>query len=244
MGRQLWNLGGFHQFELASTLDLIGTPGQFGAASCHGRMVRNDAGARAEQAAFPSPFPIDLKRLREEQSDRVARMPVDLVELASNGDWPQVHATLLGESHSVKVLSLALTRAVGYEHLEMTQLLIEAGADPNFCFDDQIPALFVAVQTHTLSIVELLLTHGADINLRMRDGITALILAVDAIADYSYQSGGPLSLDLVRFLLAQGADSTLQDDQGETAADVARSYGWAEAVQVLEAAQSQPSSLP
>lgn len=48
MSRQFWNLGRFHQFELASALDLVGTPGQFGAASSHERMVRNGAKARAE----------------------------------------------------------------------------------------------------------------------------------------------------------------------------------------------------
>lgn len=96
------------------------------------------------------------------------------------------------------------------------------------------PVLFVAVQTLNLSVVELLLALGADINLRARGGVTALMFAVDAIADFSYQSGGPLSLDLVHFLLARGADSALRDDQGETAVDVARSYGWAEAIQVLE----------
>ncbi|WP_404825814.1 ankyrin repeat domain-containing protein [Deinococcus detaillensis] len=162
-------------------------------------------------------------------------MPVDLVELASNGDWPLVREALLGESYSVGVLSLALTRAVNYEHLEMSRLLIDTGADPNFCFEDQIPALFVAVQTFSLPIVELLLTHGADVNLRMQGGYTPLMMAVDAIADYSYQSNGPLDLDLVLFLLAQGADPVLRDDRDKTAADVARSYGWAEAVQVLEA---------
>lgn len=58
MSRQLGHLGCLYQFELASALDLVGTPGQFRTASCHGRMVQNRAKAKAERT-FQAGGPFD-----------------------------------------------------------------------------------------------------------------------------------------------------------------------------------------
>lgn len=73
VGCQFWNLGRLYQFELAFMLDLVGASGKFGAASSHGRMVRNRAKAEAEGNVSRRP---------------PARVPALQIDMESPFLWP------------------------------------------------------------------------------------------------------------------------------------------------------------
>lgn len=166
-------------------------------------------------------------------------MPTNLADLASNQQWEHVQRELVATPHLIEELTGALVKAVFFQNLAMTRQLLEAGADPNRSFDGSgFPPMSAAIEQAWLPGLQLLLVHGGDVNVRKYGGWTPLMHAVDVEADGACQSGEPASLDLVRFLLKQGADPALRDDRGECAADLARRYGWDEAVQLLSAAAS------
>ena len=163
-------------------------------------------------------------------------MPASLTDLASNQHWHQVQLELVAARHSTEDLTGALVKAVYFQNLDMTRQLLEAGADPNRSFDGSgFPPMGAAIEQAWLPGLQLLLAYGGDINVRKYGGWTPLIHAVDIESDGAWQSGEPACLDLLRFLLRHGADPTLRDDRGECAADLARRYGWDEAVQLLTA---------
>ncbi|ULH18106.1 ankyrin repeat domain-containing protein (plasmid) [Deinococcus sp. KNUC1210] len=119
-------------------------------------------------------------------------------------------------------------------NLEVTTQLLEAGADPNHCVDgSERPAMSTAVEQLWQPGLTLLMRHGGDVNVREYGGWTPLIHAVDSEADGAIQADTSPKLELLRFLLAHGADPELRDDQGKSAADLAQTYGWTEAVRLL-----------
>ncbi len=65
----------------------------------------------------------------------------------------------------------------------------------------------------TLECLRILLQYGAEIDARRGDGQTPLMIAC---SDNSKEA-------MVELLLAQGADPTLQDNEGRTARDIAAS---------------------
>lgn len=97
--------------------------------------------------------------------------------------------------------------------IELVQLLLEMGADPNLVFvpgahvefpdDDRSTALCAAIPDTRM--VTLLLDHGADPNLPKRAGLTALM-----------DAAGDGRLDIVELLLASGADPLAKSMVGET----------------------------
>jgi len=161
-------------------------------------------------------------------------VPNNLAQLASNQEWQQLQTELSTRRHSVEELTEALRTAVYHQQLEVTAQLLEAGADPNRCFDDtERQAMGTAVEQVWQPGLELLIHHGGDVNVREYGGWTPLIHAVDVEADGAWQAGESPSLELLRFLLAQGANPDLRDDRGQSAADLAQEYGWPEAVELL-----------
>ncbi|MFD1734912.1 ankyrin repeat domain-containing protein [Deinococcus malanensis] len=171
-------------------------------------------------------------------------MADDLAQIALNQEWRRLETQLLARPHSVEELTGALIGAVYCQNLEMTRQLLEAGANPNRSFDgSECPAMTTAVEQTWQSGLELLIAHGG-MNVRKYGGWTPLLHAVDTVADRARQVGTPVSLDLLRFLLAQGADPSVRDDQGLSAADVARLYHWEEAAQLLAKAEQGPRINP
>jgi len=91
---------------------------------------------------------------------------------------------------------LDLHLAVLGEHREMTQFLLDKGADVNACNKYGNTTLHLAVRLRNTSIAQLLLQRGADAEARNVFGDTALHLAI-----YTY--GGA---DMIDLLLENGAD--------------------------------------
>ena len=90
-------------------------------------------------------------------------------------------------------------------------------------------ALIPAAEKGHLDNVRLLLADGsADIDHQNNYGYTALIEAV------ALRDGSPLYQEIVAELLKYGADTTLRDNSGRTAADYARELGYSEMLALLE----------
>jgi ankyrin repeat protein len=105
---------------------------------------------------------------------------------------------------------LALAAAFG--HNNIVRLLLDRAANPNGSSPalGQLPILQSAVFGRNLEAVRMLAEAGADMNGRQGGGFTALMGAS--------QNG---DFEMVKYLLAHGADPLLQSDDGKSAGDYA-----------------------
>ena len=143
--------------------------------------------------------------------------------------------------------------------LEMIEILLEAGANPNLQLklqpsylslnDDRgadrmlnigATPLLRAAKGHDVPAIKLLMAHGAHPNLPNRDGITPLMAAagldassIDTRGDYTTPLAGQNAKETIAVLLANGADMEKTDRYGRTALHGAASWGWNEAEQIL-----------
>ena len=90
--------------------------------------------------------------------------------------------------------------------IEMVELLLSKGADPNRKNYNEDTPLIYAVDNEHIDIVKLLLESGADPNLQGDDGWTALMVAVD--------KG---NLDIISLLLVANADPYIKNNSGMNA---------------------------
>jgi ankyrin repeat protein len=108
----------------------------------------------------------------------------------------------------------ALHYAVRSGKLPLIALLLERGADPNARDNEGLTPLLHLARTRTrldpIAVLELLVSHGADVNALDGRGNTLLMF-------YAKQgSGAP-----VRWLVERGADPSVKNRAGKTAADLA-----------------------
>ena len=107
----------------------------------------------------------------------------------------------------------------------VVELLLAAGADPNRADLSGTTPLIAAVRPGQLPAVRVLVEHGATIDAHNRDGDTPLTNAA------IWGAG-----DVVAFLLAAGADPSLPDGIGATAAGMARQHGYVEIAAAIDRA--------
>jgi ankyrin repeat protein len=130
----------------------------------------------------------------------------------------------------------ALHLAVFFGQPETARLLLEAGANvlartTNALDNHPLHAAVAGSNAATrLASAELLLKAGAAVNERQSGGFTALMAAAQN-AD----------TDLLRLLLAHGADPSITDEQGRSAADIARAAGHTEIEDQLGLRVAQPA---
>jgi ankyrin repeat protein len=117
----------------------------------------------------------------------------------------------------------ALATAAGHNKLEIAQLLLRRGADPNIPGALGVPPLLAATSAGSEEIVQLLLDAGADPNVsEARFGFSPL---ADA-ARNGYT-------EIARILLDAGADRYAKVKNGRTPADIARQSGHLQTLQLL-----------
>jgi ankyrin repeat protein len=143
-----------------------------------------------------------------------------------------------------KIDNTPLLSAIGLDEVELVQLLLEKGADPNCEVDDGYTCLLVAIESESppsLQIIKALIAAGADLHVygingwaplhmaAARDQFEAAKLLLDAGANVNQRiqidgHDSPLmeatrngNADMVRLLLEHGADTDVHDmilDQG------------------------------
>ena len=105
----------------------------------------------------------------------------------------------------------ALMAASQRSDIEITQLLLASGADPNIkCYLRGASALHHAVKHQKLDNIEILVAHGADVNSRTKSGETPLFWA----HNFADNVG-----DSIRMLVRLGADVDAIDQQDRTLLD-------------------------
>lgn len=157
----------------------------------------------------------------------------------------------------------ALLAATHADAVDAARLLIDRGADVNAKDEiDDSPYLFAAAEGR-IEILKMTLAAGADLASTNRYGGTGLIPAahhgypeavrillgtdidVDHVNDLGWTAlleavilgdGGPAHQEIVRLLLAGGADPAIGDRDGRTALDHARARGQDAVVRILESA--------
>lgn len=102
----------------------------------------------------------------------------------------------------------ALEYAVLYGFYDITELLIQHGADVNCSNGECVPLHYAAM--HSTNLTRLLLENGAEVDVQTTYGDTPLMWAV--------KYGKPSTVAL---LLQAGADMSIQNADGETAKDLA-----------------------
>lgn len=112
----------------------------------------------------------------------------------------------------------ALSKASEMGRTELVALLLDHGADATGRGDGGWPLLLAMSRGH-VEVMQMLLDHGADVNAKGQRGATLLHL-----------TGKP---ELVKLLLARGANASVGDDEGVTPLQVAAVMAWLEAAQML-----------
>ncbi|HEX6887732.1 MAG TPA: ankyrin repeat domain-containing protein, partial [Candidatus Nanopelagicales bacterium] len=153
-----------------------------------------------------------------------------------------------------------LLLAAANDRVPVARLLVALGADPDALDDRHDTPWLVTGVTGSVRMLEALLPADPDLTIRNRFGGTALIPAserghadyvarvlqtgidVDHVNDLGWTAlleavilgdGGPEHQQVVRLLLAAGADTTIPDRDGRTALDHARAKGYTEIVRLL-----------
>jgi uncharacterized protein len=104
-----------------------------------------------------------------------------------------------------------LMKSIAHGDYDMVRRMLEAGANANMADFNWSSALYIASGYGYTPIVSLLLKHGADVDAANNYNETPLLTA--ACAGHA---------ETVRVLLAAGADTSIKDEDGWKAEDLAR----------------------
>jgi ankyrin repeat protein len=87
------------------------------------------------------------------------------------------HGADVNQPSSNELRAFPINSAVAHHHLEITEILLEAGADVNGREQGGYTSLLEAAANGQIEMVRLLLEYGADVTLASEDGKTAIDLA-------------------------------------------------------------------
>ena len=204
---------------------------------------------------------VDLIDDADEIRDRGQRM----ITAARAGDADRVEK-LLDQRASIAARddtkATALVAAAYGNHLEVAELLLKAGADPN-AKDETVQSAYLIATSEVGDdprLLRLTLRHGADVHSldswkgtgliraadRGHDRIVGVLLGTDVAVDHVNRigytalheavilgDGGPSHQRTVAALVAGGVDQTTKDPNGDTALDMARARGYTKIIELL-----------
>lgn len=146
--------------------------------------------------------------------------------------------------NKVSLHQTPLISAIKTQIPRIVEMLLNAGADPNFQDHNGNTALMFAMQDGNQEIVKLLLANVANPNIQNKRGNTALMGAIyygkDAVVPLLIEYGAHINLknkdgdtaliiaagkgnsNSVRLLLENSADKTITNNGGKTALDIAK----------------------
>ena len=153
----------------------------------------------------------------------------------SRGTTALMAATIMGRAEIVRALLnkgvdlnaedridiTALSYAIWNNDPQLTNLLLQAGANPNAGKEPN--AIMLAVMEGNEDIIRAMIDAGADVNSRYPKGYTLLMLATD---DHL--------TNMVKLLLDKGADVNGSNAEGKTALRIATEKGFADIVGILK----------
>lgn len=194
---------------------------------------------------------------------RVADPAGELLAAAAAGDADRVALALRAgadiEARDAKERT-ALLLAVTYDRVEVARLLVAMGASADALDDRHDTPWLVTGVSGSVAMLEALLPAGPDLTIRNRFGGVSVIPAserghveyvrrvvrtgidVDHVNDLGWTAlleavilgdGGPRHQEIVRILLAAGADRSIADKDGVTALEHARRKGHDEIARLL-----------
>lgn len=127
-----------------------------------------------------------------------------------------------------------LTHAAMYREPEVTQLLLEKGADVNCKSAKGHTPLWFAIRHGKPELVQVLLENGANVNFRDWGGRTVTVLP----SDLYNKSKGEKQM-IVRLLVERNADTTVQDKNGITPLGIALDLKESEMAEILRSIASE-----
>jgi ankyrin repeat protein len=161
---------------------------------------------------------------------------VDMLRfLLDNGADPNetVGSGVLGVKLTTSLIYCQMQTLIEPRNLEMTQLLVAAGADVNAADEIGNTPLIVASMGYNekIDVVNFLLSKGAGFNHANKFGQTALMLAADK--PMSNKEKRAARIAIAKRLLQAGADPTIMDDKKMTALHYAVKANFPEMVSLL-----------
>jgi ankyrin repeat protein len=184
-------------------------------------------------ASAPSPILDALYHGRRDEADRLADElgsgALSIHEAAALGDVQRI-ASLLAEDPSLVNAWTSdgfqpLGLACFFGRRDAARLLLARGGELNAHSRNtmRVTALHAALAGPTPDVANWLIDAGADVNAVQQDGVTPL-----------HEAALIGNVELVRLLLARGADRSVTDDKQRAATDFAREGGHAAVVELLE----------
>ncbi|XP_074127362.1 uncharacterized protein LOC141544750 isoform X6 [Sminthopsis crassicaudata] len=181
--------------------------------------------------------------------DKMKRTPLHLA--CANG-YPDVVSLLIERKCELDLLDndnkTPLMKAIECQREECATILLEHGADPNLRDSHSNTLLHYIASSGNKFMAEKLIEHKIDIDAKNKEGRTPLMLSISAknieLANFLLKNGANVNamdgskrtalmiavraeaLGLVTLLLQHNADHTLQDNDGWTAEQYAKLYGY------------------
>lgn len=139
----------------------------------------------------------------------------DLYEALEIGESDLVHKIISEESslmYGEDEYGFRVVHALASnDNEELARFILEMGIDVNSKNDEGITALHIALYPE---IAQLLINHGADVNITDNRGNTPL---------HIHASDGEETFEVIKVLLSNGADKSIENKSGKRAYDIAKS---------------------